>query len=448
MAGIRLGSIVSDIRGSIGAETFSRNQGGLFVRERVTPADPSSAAQVLARAAVTACSQYWSGTLSEPQRDAWRSYAGANPIPDRWGQPKFTSGYVWFLRVNVGWYRTKEAIGFPAPPTTPPLSQPTFTLEAQWEDAPDLLHFHLELSGNPAPYPGLGLHLSAGIPVNPGVAFYAGPWLTVDIDEYIPGWFLNLDYHTDEHVNVIGQRLWARARFQDTVTGAVGTWFQANAIITSHSLPGAGNPTGTPIASGTWDFDFTWTGFEAIGSVAVYPWAVAENTDTPDDWFLASDDAWYVQAFAEQDFGIIVAFVNTRTGQEVSTLLPDTDPATYFFRVTLSNLIGPKRRGTIEIFSNPARTVLIYSDTFLTADANEPATYEFLFAYNSNAGITDETGNLQIRNYEDQDGHMDFNTDWTEVDAGARLTIVGDNGFNIDPIGETTAVQLYFDTVP
>ncbi|GAH69391.1 unnamed protein product, partial [marine sediment metagenome] len=251
MASIQLGSIVSDIRGSVAQVTYSRNQGGLFARERVTPSDPGSAAQVLARAAVTACSQYWSDTLTQGQRDDWKTYAGQYPRTDRWGNPKRVTGYLWFLAVNVAWYRTKEAIGWENPPSRAPLPQPAFTLVAHWCDNCDKLLAHVTLADTVNVYEGLQMYLSIGVAVNPGVTYYSGPWLTSGIDDYVPGWQLGLTAERAEAANKVGDRLWARIRQQDETTGAISHWYQDDSIIETHSLPGAGNPSGTAVTEGT-----------------------------------------------------------------------------------------------------------------------------------------------------------------------------------------------------
>jgi len=445
VAVIRLGSIVSDIRGSVGDETFSRNQGGLFVRERVTPTDPGSAAQVLARAAVTACSQYWSGTLSQAQRDAWDTYAGQFPIPDRWGQPKHTSGYVWFLRVNIGWYRTKEALGWANPPSRPPMPQAPFTAVLDSDCEEEELHAHITLASTVDVYTGLQMYLSIGEPVNPGVAYYSAPYLTSGIDSYEPGWNLGLTAKRAIGCDEIGNRAWARVRQQDLTTGAIGRWTYDNAIILTHSEIGAGNPAGQPVTEMTYDFDFTWNDKDAASGHILIAWAIAENTDPAPSWVGNGDDVWLVYMVDDppDNFGIVLW--NTRTGQTAPIGIPYATYPTVYVRVIVADRVGLKRRVSVEVYSNPARTVLIDDHTILSDDVLEPASYRYLFAYTTAGGGADELGDVEIRNWESSDGHMDFTTDWVEVDVNARLALVGRTGFDLDPLGNQFAVQLYYD---
>ncbi|HUW33205.1 MAG TPA: hypothetical protein VM223_16475, partial [Planctomycetota bacterium] len=86
MAGIQLGSIVSDIRGSVGTETYSRGQGGLYVKARSGPTGEPTAKQIQSTDATTALSQAWSDTLTEAQRETWRTYAAQFPKANRWGK--------------------------------------------------------------------------------------------------------------------------------------------------------------------------------------------------------------------------------------------------------------------------------------------------------------------------------------------------------------------------
>jgi len=131
MATVKLGSVVSDIRGSIGDETYGRNQGGIFVRARVDPAQPSSTARDATQAAMTALSQAWSGTLSEAQRSTWRTYAQAFTLPDRYGRPKSLGAICHFVRSNAQRYRTDSAITAELAPAQPPLPMPSFGFTAK-----------------------------------------------------------------------------------------------------------------------------------------------------------------------------------------------------------------------------------------------------------------------------------------------------------------------------
>ena len=69
-----LGSLVGDIRGSIGGMTYSRNVSGAYVRARVKPKNPQSVRQMISRYRFGAISQLWR-TLMPSQKDGWEVFA-------------------------------------------------------------------------------------------------------------------------------------------------------------------------------------------------------------------------------------------------------------------------------------------------------------------------------------------------------------------------------------
>lgn len=72
MALIKWGALVTDGRGKIGGQVLSRGRSGAILRNKVTPVNPRSAAQVTARNILTSLSQGWSG-LTQAQRDQWNN---------------------------------------------------------------------------------------------------------------------------------------------------------------------------------------------------------------------------------------------------------------------------------------------------------------------------------------------------------------------------------------
>lgn len=186
MANIRTGSIVSDIRGSCGTETYSRNASGPIVRNRTTPANPNTLAQQAARAVITALSQAWSGTLDDDNRAAWRQYAHQWPRPDKWGSPSLANGYTAFIRHNALYYREHSAILKQNPPDVGPLHPPgmLFTVDSGTNDITIALPPPLY---DPPPNHTI-LYAFAGLPVSEGVGTFTGPWRYVGHNERNGAW--------------------------------------------------------------------------------------------------------------------------------------------------------------------------------------------------------------------------------------------------------------------
>jgi len=130
MAVVQTGPLIADARGSVGDVVFTRTQGGITVRSRITPTNPDTAPQQAVRDTLKAVAAAWSADLTEAQRTAWSSYAHAYPRPNRWGAKTLTNGYTQFIRHNVYRYRETSAIQFPSAPATPPLHIPMFSFRA------------------------------------------------------------------------------------------------------------------------------------------------------------------------------------------------------------------------------------------------------------------------------------------------------------------------------
>lgn len=101
MASILLGGGVTDIRGSIGGSTFSRNAAGNYIRARMKPVNKRSERQVARRANLAYLATYWSKGLSEQQRADWRAYAAGTIWTNRLGQAMAVNGLAAFMRLNV-----------------------------------------------------------------------------------------------------------------------------------------------------------------------------------------------------------------------------------------------------------------------------------------------------------------------------------------------------------
>jgi len=141
MGTLRLGSILADIRGSVGNQVYGRGPGGLFVRDRITPAQPTSPERLLRQQALAAIGQAWSTVLTPTQRADWRAYAAQHPLTGKWGQPLAGNGFGTFVRSNIQEYRTETAIMHLTAPAQPYPANPITTLAAsevlRWSGAGD-----------------------------------------------------------------------------------------------------------------------------------------------------------------------------------------------------------------------------------------------------------------------------------------------------------------------
>lgn len=100
MALIKLGSLAQDVRGSQNGLTFSRNKGGAYVRQKVSPVQPNTPAQRLVRQNFSTNTKLWSGTMTAAERAAWMAYALTYPYTNVFGDSSVLTGLAMSVAKN------------------------------------------------------------------------------------------------------------------------------------------------------------------------------------------------------------------------------------------------------------------------------------------------------------------------------------------------------------
>lgn len=132
MAVIKLGPMISDIRGSIGGTTFARNRAGIFARQRVKPVDDPSERKTAVRTGMLALQDYWRDTLTAAERATWEAQGTIQGAQGALGDKIRLTGAQAFIRTNMLMHLTGHAL-VDAAPTLPfgtSLPELTFTSEA------------------------------------------------------------------------------------------------------------------------------------------------------------------------------------------------------------------------------------------------------------------------------------------------------------------------------
>lgn len=99
MAKIKFGMMMTDASGKLGGQVFSKNRGGSYVRTKVTPTNPQSAAQMSIRGIFASISSRWS-SLTEAQRNSFNGFVSAYARTDIFGDLRNPSGKSLFQRLN------------------------------------------------------------------------------------------------------------------------------------------------------------------------------------------------------------------------------------------------------------------------------------------------------------------------------------------------------------
>lgn len=99
MAKIKFGMMMTDARGKLGGQVFSKNKAGAYLRTKVTPTNPQTTFQTTARLLFAAISAGWSG-LTESARLGWNEAVPSWASTDIFGDLKNPTGKELYQRLN------------------------------------------------------------------------------------------------------------------------------------------------------------------------------------------------------------------------------------------------------------------------------------------------------------------------------------------------------------
>ena len=100
MAKVKFSALISEMRNKLNGSVFSRNRGGAYLRNKVTPLNPQTTAQVEARSLLASFSQAWRA-LTQVQRDAWNAAVSNWTTTDVFGDSVKPTGATLFIRLNI-----------------------------------------------------------------------------------------------------------------------------------------------------------------------------------------------------------------------------------------------------------------------------------------------------------------------------------------------------------
>jgi hypothetical protein len=123
------GPAVSQISGSAGGITFSRNAFGMYFRLRAIPVTSQTEDAIAAKNRLATASQAWSG-LTDANRNAWRAWASQNPITNALGMSQILAGNMAYIQLNTILAQSGSAAISDPPVTVAPPSLLSLALTA------------------------------------------------------------------------------------------------------------------------------------------------------------------------------------------------------------------------------------------------------------------------------------------------------------------------------
>lgn len=202
----------TQISGSIGGTTWSRNRYGAYKRSRSVPVNPNTERQVVIRNATRSLAIGWANSLTESKRNSWEHYASNVAWKNRLGQSVFLTGSAMYVRSNVprlqaGLARVDDA------PIVFDLAPAELALVVTATEAAQTLSAAYDATAAWANEDDSAQLFYVGRPVNPGIKFFGGPYRfagKVDGDGITPP--TSPEVLASPWTIAEGQRIWVRTR--------------------------------------------------------------------------------------------------------------------------------------------------------------------------------------------------------------------------------------------
>ena len=140
---IKYSALVSDMRNKLNGSVASKNRYGSYLRNKVTPVNPSSSPQQIICSNFSANSKDWRA-LTDAERLAWNGAVDMWKRTDIFGDLKTPSGFNLFMRIN----NNLRLVG--AAPLTLPLSPYSIPPFTTWNLSFDPIPKKIELNFAPA----------------------------------------------------------------------------------------------------------------------------------------------------------------------------------------------------------------------------------------------------------------------------------------------------------
>lgn len=188
MALIKFGGGITEMRGSIAGNTFSRNRSGAYVRAKTKPINPNTAAQQLVRTALAQLTVRWSQTLTTVQRAAWNLYGGNVVMTNKLGESINLSGFNHYIRSNTILLQTANAIVDDGPTIFEIPNQDTL-LSITASAATQVISVAFDDTLGWLDETEAHMFTFQGNPQNGQRNFFGGPWrlmATIDGDDTVP----------------------------------------------------------------------------------------------------------------------------------------------------------------------------------------------------------------------------------------------------------------------
>ena len=223
------GIAVSQLSGSVGGTTASRNRGGQYFRNRAIPTNPSSPAQESVRAILASLSQAWAD-LTTAQRASWKAWSSENPVINALGASISLTGHQGFIQINSRLDLTNDTLLTAPPVANAPLALDTLTLAA------DIGAGNFDLTYTATPLAAsVELWIEGAIHNSAGVSYVRNLYRFIGVSAAAQASPLDIETIFSDKFGtpIVGQTAHVRVRTYDTATGLVSVPLTSFAVVVS-----------------------------------------------------------------------------------------------------------------------------------------------------------------------------------------------------------------------
>jgi len=186
MALVKFGGGITEMRGSMAGNVYSRNKSGAYIRARTKPTNPNTSYQQAIRSSMAFLTTRWSQTLTAGQRAAWNLYGSNVVMQNKLGESINLSGFNHYLRSNIMRRRINIGVIDDGPVIFEiPEADPTFAITGT--EAAQTISCAYDATMDWADENGGWLILHQGQPQNAQINYFGGPWRYLSVVEGVNG---------------------------------------------------------------------------------------------------------------------------------------------------------------------------------------------------------------------------------------------------------------------
>lgn len=229
---LKFGNGITEMRGSLAGNVYSRNRYGAYARARTKPTNPNTARQQGIRNAIAALTVIWSTTLTAAQRAAWNLYGNSVAMKNKLGETIYLTGFNHFIRSNANLHESFSASIDDGPVIFElPAKDPMFAITISEATQEITMAFNAALPWNTEA--GARFWPFQGSPQNAQRNYFNGPWRKMaHIAGVDPGGEPSPVTKPVQFAVAEGQHIWCYARIQ-RADGRLSEPFQADTFCTA-----------------------------------------------------------------------------------------------------------------------------------------------------------------------------------------------------------------------